>query len=294
MRRGVNPALGVFLLCKSGSLICDAMIGISDEAAHRGWPLNFYFGAVDDFRVFLSRMSRQKNMGVIAYHNMLSGELNDSCEDLIAQYCSRGGKLVCLNYYFPGASPVAENVSLLRFGDYQGGIKAAQFLHSQECSQYLSFELGTDYCFQKRVAGFSDYCQQNAFPCQVFPAEVLDGEWSERYHAVMARIEPHLRASARLGVFIPSDHVLLSCAGVLTKRGYKLGEDVHLVGYDDSEFACFQPWPFATLKQDFQKEGRLAVELLAELLAGESGRAVELQSELITWNYPASESNNGI
>lgn len=289
MRRGVNPSLGVFLLRKSCSLICDTVIGISEEAAVRNWPLNFYFGPVADFCQFLSRMSRQKNMGVIAYHSVLDNWENAHCDESISQYCSRGGKLVCLNHHPGGIITAGENVSQLRFADYQGGVLAAEFLHSRGCTEYLSFTLGDDFCFQARMSGFSDYCREHALSCQVFPCETPELEWNERYGAVMSRIEPFLRPGIKLGVFIPSDHVLLSCAGRLVEQGFAVGREIHLVGYDDNDFSCFQPWPFATLKQDFLKEGRLAVKMLADLLKGESGRELELLPELNVWNYPCSE-----
>jgi len=289
MRRGVNPSLGVFLLRKSGSLICDTVIGISEEAATRNWPLNFYFGPVDDFCQFLKRMSKQKNMGVIAYHSVLKNRMNENCAKSISQYCSLGGKLVCLNHYPGGETETVENISQLRFADYQGGVLAAEFLHSHGCVKLLSFALGDDYCFQARMSGFSDYCQKHGLDYQVFPHEVSEREWHERHRAVIEQIEPHLSSESKLGVFIPSDHVLLSCAGYLLERGVAIGRDIHLVGYDDNDFSRFQPWPFATLKQDFLKEGRLAVKMLANLLKGEPGQKMELAPELVLWNYPKSQ-----
>jgi DNA-binding LacI/PurR family transcriptional regulator len=184
-----------------------------------------------------------------------------------------------------------ENISQLRFSDYQGGMLAAEFLHSRGCTEYLSFTLGDDYCFQHRMSGFSDYCQKHNLPCQVFPFETPGQEWNKRYVAVMERMEPFLRPGKTPGVFLPSDSVLLSCAGRLVERGFAVGRDIHLVGYNDSDFSGFQPWPFATLKQDFLKEGRLAVEMLAGLLAGEAGRKMELMPELKLWNYPESEKH---
>jgi DNA-binding LacI/PurR family transcriptional regulator len=99
----------------------------------------------------------------------------------------------------------------------------------------------------------------------------LSGDWTARsgYQAgqVLAQI-PDARA-----IFVANDQMALGVLRALHERGRRVPEDVAVVGFDDTpESAYFIP-PLTTVRQDFQRVGRAAVQLLVEQLGrGADGR----------------------
>jgi DNA-binding LacI/PurR family transcriptional regulator len=109
----------------------------------------------------------------------------------------------------------------------------------------------------------------------------LSGDWSARsgYEAgqVLARI-PDATA-----IFVANDDMALGVLRALHERGRRVPEDVAIVGFDDTpESAYFIP-PLTTVRQDFQRVGRAAVQLLVDQLTSGTGRQdrVLIDPELI-------------
>lgn len=92
----------------------------------------------------------------------------------------------------------------------------------------------------------------------------VSGDWSARsgYEAgqVLAQI-PDATA-----IFVANDHMALGVLRALHERGRRVPEEVGVVGFDDTpESAYFIP-PLTTVRQDFQRVGRAAVQLLVDQL----------------------------
>jgi DNA-binding LacI/PurR family transcriptional regulator len=109
----------------------------------------------------------------------------------------------------------------------------------------------------------------------------LYGDWSARsgYNAgqVLAQI-PDARA-----IFVANDHMALGVLRALNERGRRVPEDVSVVGFDDTpESAYFIP-PLTTVRQDFQRVGRAAVQLLVDQLTTGTPRRdrVQIDPELV-------------
>jgi DNA-binding LacI/PurR family transcriptional regulator len=93
----------------------------------------------------------------------------------------------------------------------------------------------------------------------------LSGDWTARsgYQAgqVLAQV-PDARA-----IFVANDQMAVGVLRALHDRGRRVPEDVAVVGFDDTpESAYFIP-PLSTVRQDFQRVGRAAVQLLVDQLS---------------------------
>ncbi|HXW82733.1 MAG TPA: LacI family DNA-binding transcriptional regulator [Acidimicrobiales bacterium] len=109
----------------------------------------------------------------------------------------------------------------------------------------------------------------------------LSGDWSARsgYEAgqVLAQI-PDATA-----IFVANDDMALGVLRALHERGRRVPEDVAIVGFDDTpESAYFIP-PLSTVRQDFHRVGRAAVQLLVDQLTTGTSRQdrVLIDPELI-------------
>ena len=80
-----------------------------------------------------------------------------------------------------------------------------------------------------------------------------------------------------------NDHMALGLLRALHDRGRRVPEEVAVVGFDDTpESAYFIP-PLTTVRQDFQRVGRAAVQLLVGQLTGGKSRPerVVIDPELV-------------
>lgn len=281
VRRGKIPSIGIFLPTYSGSLIADAVFGISAAAAERKLPLNFYFGERDDFQSFLQHMCDEGCTGIIAGSNVLPGDSLE-CLALIERFFDDGGKLVFFNEQ-PLPSPRVRKLpaySVLAYDDVAGGRLAAEHLCSLNCRSLLLVEPGDSQCFLDRHKGFLDYCQEKGMDSQIIPetrvlrtSRKLKPEFFELLFETMQS-----RPKGAIGLFVPSDYLLLDIMVHISGSKWRMGRDIHLVGYNFNDFsACISGWPFATLQQDFVREGQMAIKMLAELMDGKAGGKILLQ-----------------
>jgi DNA-binding LacI/PurR family transcriptional regulator len=128
-----------------------------------------------------------------------------------------------------------------------------------------------------RVTGWREALE--AAGADVLPP--LSGDWTARsgYEAgqVLAKI-PDARA-----VFVANDQMALGVLRALSERGRRVPDDVAVVGFDDiDESAYFIP-PLTTVRQDFQRVGTAAVQVLLEQLAAGTKRKqrVVIEPELV-------------
>ncbi len=120
----------------------------------------------------------------------------------------------------------------------------------------------------------------------------LSGDWTARsgYEAgqVLAQV-PDATA-----IFVANDDMALGVLRALHERGRRVPQDVAIVGFDDTpESAYFIP-PLTTVRQDFQRVGRAAVQILVDQLTTGTTRRdrVTIDPELICRqsSLPASPS----
>jgi len=112
-----------------------------------------------------------------------------------------------------------------------------------------------------RTAGWREALQDAG--AEVIPP--LSGDWTARsgYQAgqVLAQI-PDAHA-----IFVANDQMALGVLRALHDRGRRVPDEVAVVGFDDTpESAYFIP-PLTTIRQDFQRVGGAAVQLLVDQLS---------------------------
>lgn len=110
---------------------------------------------------------------------------------------------------------------------------------------------------------------------QLAPMAVMHGDWSSLsgYQHVTQLLNEGTIPSA---ILVANDQMALGALRALSEFGLPVPGAISVVGYDDTEdSACFTP-PLTTIKQDFKRLGKVSVERLLALIAGE-----ETVSELL-------------
>jgi DNA-binding LacI/PurR family transcriptional regulator len=78
-----------------------------------------------------------------------------------------------------------------------------------------------------------------------------------------------------------SDLIAISALGVLRERGYRVPEDVSVVGYDDVEPAAHSFPPLTTVRQPLDMAGVHLVDCLLRIMAGEKPESDLLPTTLV-------------
>jgi len=73
-------------------------------------------------------------------------------------------------------------------------------------------------------------------------------------------------------IFAINDHVAMGCINALQEIGYKIPEDISIIGFDDSLFAPYMIPPLTTVFQPRVEMGRSAAQLLIDRLSNEKNR----------------------
>lgn len=105
------------------------------------------------------------------------------------------------------------------------------------------------------------------------PAAVVEGDWSpgSGYRAGLAvPIEEGVTA-----VFAGNDRMALGVVRALVERGFRVPEDVSVMGVDDIPEAEFVTPALTTLRLDFEEEGRYAINWLIAEIEGRPSRTPE-------------------
>lgn len=102
---------------------------------------------------------------------------------------------------------------------------------------------------------------------------VLHGDWSARsgYRAIADRRDS-TRATA---IVAANDQMALGAMLALKERGYRIPEDITVVGIDDIPDAAYFDPPLTTLRIDFESQGRASVVELLSRIEGTEVRTVE-------------------
>ncbi len=97
------------------------------------------------------------------------------------------------------------------------------------------------------------------------PGLSLEGDWSAEsgYRAASTLID---RRTEFTGLVVGNDQMALGASRALREHGYRIPENVSVVGFDDiPESAYFEP-PLTTVRQDFPLLGQQSVEYLISLI----------------------------
>jgi DNA-binding LacI/PurR family transcriptional regulator len=104
------------------------------------------------------------------------------------------------------------------------------------------------------------------------------GDWTaESGYSAAASID-----AATTAVFSGNDQMALGLMRALSEQGRRIPEDVSVVGFDDVAEARFYSPPLTTVRQDFDRVGRVAVEaMIRHIETGEASDVPPLAPKLI-------------
>ena len=82
-------------------------------------------------------------------------------------------------------------------------------------------------------------------------------------------------------VFCYNDMTALGALRAIHGHGLRVPADISLVGFDDLFFASYTQPPLTTVRQPRREMGRMALESLLKLMAGEEPAEIRVPAKLI-------------
>ncbi|MGZ4663298.1 MAG: substrate-binding domain-containing protein, partial [Arthrobacter sp.] len=81
-------------------------------------------------------------------------------------------------------------------------------------------------------------------------------------------------------LFAVNDFAAIGAMGALRSHGLTVGDDVAVVGFNDTSLAAELPIPLSSVRSPMLDIGRMAVQLLKRVLDGEIVKPVRLEPDL--------------
>lgn len=127
---------------------------------------------------------------------------------------------------------------------------------------------------RERQAGFQSVLQARGLP----DAPALEGDWTcASGYAAMKRFLG--RPDQPGAIFCANDRMAIGAIQAAQESGYRVPEDLSVMGVDDIEVAAFQSPPLTTIRQSFLQMASLCVHLLIDLIEGKQPAKAQILIE---------------
>lgn len=80
--------------------------------------------------------------------------------------------------------------------------------------------------------------------------------------------ELFLQSKRPSAIFCFSDEIALGCYSSLTAKGFKIPDDISIIGFDNSKFSKYFSPPLTTISQPVEEIGKTCMDLLIQLING--------------------------
>ena len=251
-----------------------------------GFSHPFYSVVLDSFRktiekkgyemLFLSPNMGEHNMSYIEYcrYRKVDGVLvvtfNHSDQQLI-DLVNSDIPLVCtdLNDY---------KTLTVSSDDYKGGQLAAQYLLDQghKNIMHIAGPL-TVAAALNRFLGYEQIMKENGIDnYKLRVANNFTFEYG--YHTVLELVE---RGRVPTGLFVASDWMAIGAIKVLNDHGYRVPEDISVIGFDNIEVFRYYSPSLTTISQNAVEIGNKAATLLNDSILGKDVESIIVDVELI-------------
>lgn len=254
-----TATLGVVVTSIADPFAAEVVLGIEDAANERDYSvLLANSNAMPERELKVVRAFEERRVdGII----VTSSRVGAVYAELLSQ---TRVPIVLLNNQHP--SEFMHSVMIDNFGS---SVEAARHLIALGHTRIAY--IGDRYGCQSNTERFGGFCSaldQAGLPMR--PEYAVEGNGSadggaEAMNTLLALPQPPT------AVFCYNDMTAFGAMGTATARGLRIPSDLSVAGFDDLFFAQYSAPPLTTVRQPMRDMGRLAVENLLKLLAGETG-----------------------
>ena len=167
----------------------------------------------------------------------------------------------------------------IQIDNFGAAVKAVRFLHDSGCRNLAIMAHSKLSCeLAERERGFAETVEK-LMPGKK-PVVVESGFWPRDTAAAAKRLfDLHPETD---GVFAVSDMCAVSVAREALARGKKIPEELSVIGFDNQEIASEQVvYPISTVDQPKEELGRLAGQMLLDIIEKRPVSSIVLETPLI-------------
>lgn len=261
-------------------------VGVAIMSRHAPVILNPYYaevlGGVEvaleaaDYHLLLSSLKRNEELLKLAQENRVDGLLVIGCDiadRVLGALAKTGIPLVLIDNSFDGLPSVTV--------DHVGGATAAVRHLLAGGNRRIAFVTETLHNpnFQARLHGYRSALAEAGIVYDEALIAAGGNSWEGGYHAmkaILARLNEPPEA-----VFGANDPAALTAFKALREAGYRVPEDVAIVGFDDIHLTAYHTPPVSTVCIDKRLLGRTGAEMLLACINGANPEPVVLATELV-------------
>ncbi|HEW91152.1 MAG TPA: LacI family transcriptional regulator [Thermotogaceae bacterium] len=247
----------------AGEWVRKAMVSKLDE---------FYvviFKAIDDFakdhkmKIQIMAPEDEISLNKIDGFLLVGGEINHK---IVNKFKNTGKPMVLVDQYIAGL-----RIDSVISDGFDGALYATNYLISKGLRKIIMIHGSlTHFSFRDRFNGYKTAMEQNGFLPRSY-------EFNEREDNMSMIIDMILNTHGKPdAIFGANDTAALRAMEELKKRGFKIPEDVSIVGFDDILSASISTPKLTTLKIFKYELGSIAVRRLFNLMMGEETHPVKI------------------
>jgi Transcriptional regulators len=234
--------------------------GIEEEIFAQGCKLGTTFTAEEISSVkYLRDSIKTKKMDGLIYLGSIAGPLKEPIKE-ISEYG------VCLDEL------VDESMDFVGTDYCKSGVIAIEHLISMGYKQ-IGFLKGYEYSGRRLKAYIETLTSNGLSPVEEW---ILDGKFNmnDAYEVTSRKLSEMKPPEA---FFAWNDEMAIGCMRALQEKGFKVPEDVAVIGHDDINMAAFASTSLSTVKIHKKEIGKMAVKILIERV--KSKRKVPIRVE---------------
>ncbi len=267
---GRHNILGVYLHCQgmAGSGLLEELLGGISSSAHQfhqRLQLNF-FSTSGEFQSLYEGAHKGVMDGLV-----VGGIVHPDTLGLLRAI--RGSGLPVITIYDEPVHPSLPNVGI-----------------DQACVTRLATEhliargarrIGHIFNIEKRFAGYRQALAAAGIPldeARVFDASRMDFSHETGEKAVQSFLD---RGVAFDGIVAQSDQEATGCINLLFRRGYRVPDDVRVIGIDNAPYCDFARVPLSSVSQNYRLRGAEAMRLMMAQIAGRKVRSMTVKPILV-------------
>lgn len=162
---------------------------------------------------------------------------------------------------------MSEHSYSISSNDEQGGIFATRHLISRGCRKiiHISGEMLPHRSSNERTYAFIKECEQYGIQYKLYETSLVD-QVENNYTGVIGNV--FYENTDFDGIFASNDILASMCVSTALSLGYRIPQDIKIVGYDDIPISAMMYPPLTTIRQNYQQLSTLAVETVLNLING--------------------------
>tara|TARA_Y100001954_G_scaffold236072_1_gene295544 strand:+ start:351 stop:1370 length:1020 start_codon:yes stop_codon:yes gene_type:complete len=282
MVSGKSRIIGVVVAYLNNQFYPEALEKLSKQLQERGYHVLVFMtsNSSENIDTVIEEILDYQVDGIIAASVSLSPELSDKCR-------AAGVPLVLFN-----RAQEISNMSAVTSDNYAGGQKVAKYLISSGYKR-ISYLAGWEGASTQRdrEAGFLNELNQAGI--QLFSHGFGNFEMEQSSKATREMFSKNRDHRPEV-VFVANDHMALAVMDTLRyELGFKIPEDVAVVGYDDVPAAAWPSYDLTTVRQCSGQMVSITIDILLEEIKNSNSRPriVKIDGPLIIRSSTRNKPN---